>query len=368
MNTTLVLLAILCLGVVTGSDVLAQNALLSGKRFERKLNGVARLYFSVVPTRDVVTTLTQTQHIAVWLDRRVDPDLPLTYQKQSRLQDCLWELGEADNDLDVAWFDDVVYFAPTGKADQVATLHEIHIKMLSRLQRSQRSVWLRKQPLKIARLSSPVNLIADLEKELGHAIAGREKVVHDLWDERSTPPLPLFQRLELILAGFGLTYTFLDDGGAKVVAMPDSPRVNKTVAIPRAKQEQIKELIEGLENAALTGKQLSGSWRVHEAVRRQRRSGGKKPDRASIRYTLTAENQELGMFVAGLCHQLDLECEWLGVEGEVLTKRISFDVEEVTLQQLFTTILDQAELKFALRSNSITITPGEQSSCEETCR
>ena len=43
---------------------------------------------------------------------------------------------------------------------------------------------------------------------------GLEQIPHDLWPEVDLPPLKFAQAMSLSLAGFGLTYDYVQDGTA----------------------------------------------------------------------------------------------------------------------------------------------------------
>lgn len=269
------------------------------------------------------------------------------------------ELGE-EHQLDAAWLDDIIYLGPEDAADRVATMHAVHKRQIPELPSRQRSRWLQKQPSNWPRLTSPAKLLVDLEMELGYGIVGKENVVHDLWPARTLPPLPLFERLELLLAGYDLTFKFNVRGGATIVKMPTAPRAEWDVEIPAQYRSTVRGLLKDHESATLDKTGLISSWRIRELIRKTLEPPRSVNNRDRIRYTLRAENQPIGPFVRSLCKQLDLECEFTDSANPELNKRISFQVDEVDVQTLFREVLASAGLECSLEGNRLRVSKSRE--------
>ena len=359
MNVKRILISSLgCLLITFAAPLHAQSRNFSGRRFQRQLSAPASIFWSEVPLRDAVTNLSETRRLTVWLDRRCDPNEPISFGANlPRLKDCLWKLANEKPDLDVAWLDDVIYIGPSNAANRLATVNVIHEQMLSKLSGSIGSPWRRRKSMIWPRLTSPVDLLNELEQELGREIRGKEQVTHDLWAAKRLPSLPLFQRLELLLVGFDLTFVFEPNGGAKIVTMPTEPRATERVSIPSERTEEIKELLAQHPTAKLDDRELAASWRVHKLVERSLEPPPDNRILDQLRYNLKAENQLLGNFVKSLCKQLELSCEFQGVDEAVLEQRISFEVHQASLRRLFLAILEPVGLQFELEDQQLRIMP-----------
>lgn len=341
----------------------AQSRYFSGKRFERQLDSPASIFWSDVPLSDAISNLSQTRRLAIWLDRRCDPNQLVSFGANlARLRDCLWKLSEEQEELDVAWVGDVIYVAPPNAANRLATVNAVHQQMLARLPGSQRGKWRQSKSMVWPKLTSPIQLVDQLEAELGMPIIGKAKVSHDLWPARQLPSIPLYQRLELLLAGFDLTFVFDEQGVAKIVEMPDSPRVTQSHKIPKPRLADVQAVLERFPLAKLQASELSASWFVHQLVLRTVTPPPTKRDLDRIRYTLRAENQTLGTFVRSLCKQLDLECDFNGVEHEKLEARVSFEVKQADIRTLFEEILKPAGLEFTLDGDKLMVTRADDDS------
>ena len=250
---------------------------------------------------------------------------------------------------------DSLYVAPPNAANRLATVHEIHRNQLPRLPEANRDRWLSRSAVNWPRLSNPVEILTQLESELGGEIRNKEKVVHDLWPAKNLPRMPLYQRLELVLAGFDLTFTFAEDGGASIIAMPKSPAYPRVTKVPEDKLDAVrKELSErDSSRASLENGKLTASWRTHEAVSRILNPPSKEQDFSRIRYTLKVENQQVGPFLRRICTQLSLQCEFVDVPDEIQDTRVSFEVDKATLRTLFKTILEPVALEFSFSNNEL---------------
>jgi hypothetical protein len=249
----------------------------------------------------------------------------------------------------------VLYFAPPDSADRLATIHEIHKQQIRRLPSKQRRRWERAKSSSWPRLTSPTTLVDQIEAELGTPIEGKEMVLHDLWPARALPSLPLFQRLELVLAGFDLTFVLDDKYEVEVLPMPLSPRITQKVEIPASRLDAVTEVLNMHSSATLKNSELTASWRVHELVKRTIAPPSTDRNLDRIRYTLRAENQPLGPFVRSLCRQLDLECEFTDAATIDLEKRISFQVDRADVRTLFRKILEPTGLRFTLDNKKLRV-------------
>lgn len=332
-----------------------------GSSFRRQLRQPTSIFWSQVPIRDAAANLASTRRTAVWVDRRTDPTLPMSFGANlPSMEECLLQLSES-SELDTAWIDCLIYIGPTNSANQFATINEIHRQLLDKLPAEARSRWLKTQAMQWPRLSTPQELIRRIEAEVGYSIAKLESVPHDLWAECQLPTLPAYTRLGLFLAGFDLTFRFNENGAAQIVSMPSAPRVRKEIRIPSRRKEMLLQLLEQHANAKLDDGEgrkstLTASWHVHVLADRVMYPPRKPRRPPVIRYTLQADNQPLGKFVQTLCKQLNLQVEIDSSATEKLGQRISFSVTNATVDTLMTTVFRKTGLQFELTESTMRVT------------
>jgi|GEM_PF-2145677 len=346
---------VLLLSVVTTS--FAQDRFFTGRRFQRQLDAPASIFWSDVELETGLQNLAEARRMSVWLDRRCDPQTTISFGANlPRLRDCLWKLANDVEPIDVVWLPEVLYVAPPNAANRLATVHEIHRTQLNKLPATVRNRWLSRAETRWPQLSNPVELLAKLETELGGKIRNKDRIVHDLWPAKRLPRMPLYQRLELVLAGYDLTFTFGEDGGATIITMPKAPTYSRATTIPDDKLEVVqKALSKNSTRAALKDGKLTASWRTHEAVRRIVDPPSKEQDFSRIRYTLKAENQKVGTFLRSICKQLNLTCKFVDVPEEIQNTRVSFEVNKASLRTLFNTILEPVGLEFSLANSELEV-------------
>ena len=137
--------------------------------------------------------------------------------------------------------------------------------------------------------------------------------------------------------------------------MPASAKYSCKIEVPEGHQEAVQRYLQS-QGEVLSGGNLSANWEVHQGVDRILNPPPASQDTSRIRYTLRAENQQLGVFVRSLCAQLGLECKVIDVPDEAEQQRITFRVEKAKLRTLIEKVLESTELDFQLSADQLTIT------------
>jgi hypothetical protein len=222
-------------------------------------------------------------------------------------------------------------------------------------------------------LSTPRDLLTELAEEGGIEVAGLERFPHDLWPAVELPPLALADRLTLVLAGFGLTYQFSADGKhLQLVPFPETAAIARTYPGKGHAQENAKRIARLWPEAQVTAEgetiRVVGPWEAHQAVeelmqgRRVQRTQAQPPPPSKPRrtvYTLKVENEPVGGVLKALAAQLKLQLMIDPAAEEELAKRISFDVAEVSRDELFRAALKGTGLAFRVTGDELRISKGE---------
>jgi hypothetical protein len=214
-------------------------------------------------------------------------------------------------------------------------------------------------------LSAPRDLLTELANEAGIEIAGLEQFPHDLWPAVELPPLALADRLTLVLAGFGMTYQFSPDGRQiQLVPLPETAAISQTYpgkGYPRENAERIARLYPEAQ-VTVEGESIRvvGPWEAHQAVERlmqgervSRTTQSPKKSGGRTVYTLKVENEPVGGVIKALAQQLKLEVTVDAAAEAKLTERISFNVADVSREELFQAVLEPAGLTFRMSGNEL---------------
>ena len=354
-------LVVCCVWLNASSESAAQRRLHSGSRFERQLKSPASIFWSQVPLQQALSDLSATRRMACWLDRRCDPNQPVTFGASlPSLADCLWRLSRESDRLNVVWLPNLIYVGPPNGGNRLATMNELHRRRIAQLPAPMRRRLQAKKNFHWPRLTTPAQLLAQLEKEVGLPISGKRRISHDLWAAGSFPPLPLYQRLELLLAGFGLTFEIdIENEQLMIVPMPKAPSFVERPNIGPDNLAAVHKVVSQHSNASFEDGNLSADWRVHEEVRRLLNPPAASADRTLVRYSLTVSNQPLENFVRSLCQQMNIECQFNNVEAKEKEARISFEVQRVTVRKLFDAIFSDTPLRYELNGDTLTVEPGD---------
>jgi hypothetical protein len=227
------------------------------------------------------------------------------------------------------------------------------------------------------RLSEPRALLAELAQSVGAQLRGAERIPHDLWAERSLPPMSTLDRAVLLLAGFDLTCQVSPDGRQlRVVPISRPVHVTQTHTVPASRAAAVDAALADFTDAIITrnGQRLTlaASVEAHGRVRSAIRGGTEamakaatpprpRSRRAVQRYTVEINNQPVGKVIDQLASQLKLEVIWPAAPADGSSnprdKRVSCKVNEALLDELLEAILTPADLTFERFRTKVTIRP-----------
>lgn len=345
----------------TGGDLARQLALPMG------------LHWQGVPLREALRGLAETQRVAIFLDRRVDPSRPARLDLQDvSLKEALARIA-ASQKLGVAQLGPVFYFGPPDATRRLRTLATVAQARVEKLSPAMRKKYNAPEPWAWERLSAPRELIERLAAARGITIENPQLVPHDLWPAASLPPMTLIQRLTLALAGFDLTLEVAGDGSA-LVLLPVGERttiVRAYVVGPTAETiaARLRPFLPGATIRALRD-QIVVRGRVEDHRRVAAFLAGRPVERSVTRrttkpgvkaYTLTVENKPLGPVVRQLVEQLGYELEMDAAQIAAaridLNQIVSFQVEKAPLEKLLQAMLRPHRLDYRVEGRKIKVFP-----------
>lgn len=349
-------IAVVVLGAVRMDGAEATHEWLTGDAFREQLTLPATVLWADSPIREYLLNFARTQRVAVLLDRRVDPDLKLSLTVRDEPVVTVFQTIAADGNLRAAVLRNVVYVGPPASAARIRTVVELRRKEIAALGAIVSRKFAEQAPMAWQDLDSPRKLLDELARQNGIEIVNLDRVPHDLWAACDLPPLPLIERLTLILHQFDLTFQTAPDGRrVAVVPIPqdiaivrDYPGGSKAKSLA----EQWRAKMPDCEFRIAAGRiYVRGLIEDHERIEAMRNPGrtptgsGEAEAGGTLqkRYTTAVTNQRLGAVLSHFAAQLGLELkidhsglQKAGVSPEQL---ISFDVEDATFDELFQAIL-----------------------------
>jgi hypothetical protein len=340
--------------------------LVTGSAFRRALSEpVGAITWSEKPLRGALERLVETQHVAIMLDRRIDPDQRVDFTARDVALESIVQAIAQRHQAAVCQVGAVLYVGPAATTRVLPTLvarereKTQSLSAMARSRLSQASAW------SWPRMSTPRELVEQLEQEYRVKINGKENVPHDLWPAVQLPPLGFIEKLSLVLAGFHVTFELSTTGDSvRLAAMPSDAAVERRYT-PRGDVAKLaEELTRQFPDAKISavGRNLvvDGRAEVHDAVERllagQRVASGTRPTGSRQVFTLTLENKPVGGVMRALGKQLGRSVNLDDVKAQSrLTKEISVSVKEATLDELLRAVLEPAGLKFEIQGETIRV-------------
>lgn len=319
------------------------------------------------PLRSALAKLSRQCRIAMWVDRRIDPERRLSLSIANEPFGVGCQRIAAKIDAAVGRVGPVVYIGPPAVADRLATVAALRRGELEQVAVNRRSTFTAPKSLRWDDLAEPRQLIKDLAREAGLETPDLERrVPHDLWPAASLPPLVWSDRLTLILAGFDLTFVRHEvEGTLELVPLPESPTIEKTMAVKGGPAKVAAELADKFPQAELrvVGTRLVVRGRFEDLEMIERVARGERVERARVvpgpsEFSLKVENQPAGAVVRHIAKQLMLTLDVAPDAVEALEQRVSFSAERLRLSDLLDTVLRGTGLQFELQDQRLLIRRG----------
>lgn len=326
---------------------------------------------TAVPLKQTLDHLSKSQRVAVVLDRRIDPNQRVEIDAANLpLKEVLDRIARQSNSQ-ASYLPDVIYIGPAATAEKLRTILAMIDKNLATLSAEQRTVWRATAPLTWSDRSTPRRIAELLAAQGSIRLVGIEALPHDLWAGVSTPPLPLYVRLGLVLVQFDRTLAVSSDGQvAEIIPMPETVAIERRYpggARARQKAEQWQQWLPSAK-VEVHGNEIHVIGRVEDHERLQGRgpSAEAEPREPAtldqIRVErLVLEEVALGQVLESLSSRLGLhfhyDAQALESAGVRLEQPISVRVEKATIDELLAAALSPIGLTFKRAGRDVQVGP-----------
>src|SRR5690242_3065684 len=191
----------------------------TGAAFTRQLREDAGVTLGDRGLRDALGAIAHAYDVAIFLDRRIDPDQRVDFSASDIPLERLLQQIAAVAHAETAVIGSVVYVGTRESAAQLATIAAMKRQEVSRLPNDAKARLLKTEAWHWEELAQPRDLLRDLAQQGGVRVENADSMPHDLWPAVNLPPLAWVDRLTLLLVGFGLTFE-LDDRASAVRLVP----------------------------------------------------------------------------------------------------------------------------------------------------
>jgi hypothetical protein len=346
----------------------------TGTRLRKQLAQPERISWSGNPLRQALGALSRTQHVAVLIDRRVDPGQKLDLQlDEVPLAAILQEIARS-RQLGVSLLEPVAYFGPPGVSLRLRTIAALRTAEIHRLPIGVQRKFLLPKRIAWDDFATPRDLLAQLAEQNELEIRGMDRVPHDLWAAADLPPLSLVDRLTLITVQFDLTFNVSRDGKT-LTLVPVSDEVALVRSYPGGREPKATAekyaLLAPEAQIKVVGNQVyvKGLLEAHERITsagRPPKPHTPRPTKGSFankRFTLRIKEKPVEVVLLELVEQLKLDLridhKALQEAGISLDSRISLSVQNATIDELLREVLKPARLRFRRRGNVVEVSPAQ---------
>jgi hypothetical protein len=335
----------------------------TGAVLEAELEQPIDLALSEAPLRKTLDDLSLRRHLAVFIDRRVDPGRLLNVEvRDVPLDKALRQIAQTHG-LGLTFLGPVAYFGPPQAAAHLRTIVELRRDELRRWPGRVGKKFLRAQGFRWPDFATPRDLLSQLAAENELTIVNLEQIPHDLWAAADLPPLSLTERLTLVLVQFDCTFS-LDRAGQRLrlVPLPDDVTLLRSYAAPGDPQRTVERwsarvpgakfavkdswiLVRGLlEEQEQVAALAHPSALAKPAAARPPRATRSRPEEK--RFTVPKARARLEVLLEQYAKllgvQLKIDREGLRRAGVSLDQVVSFSVTDATVDELFQAIAEAA--------------------------
>ncbi|PHS04825.1 MAG: hypothetical protein COA78_16005 [Blastopirellula sp.] len=340
----------------------------TGTAFEKQLEVQVDIHWEGQTARAAMNRLSEVYELAIFLDRRIDPDQTFDLEISQTKLDIGLKLLARKLQCGVCYVGPVVYFGPVETTQILPTVVAIQSDYAKKLNVPLATSLSSPKQLSWPRLSQPRDLATQVAGSAGLSWIDLEKAVpHDLWMEQEFPKLTTTQQLSLLLAGFDLSYKFSDPQSNSPQLIPITMPKNVTLtrnyefrgdiadAVKKIRDAYPEVSVEALEQ----GLQITGKYEAQQQIGRILR--GVKVRRSTIVdskqiFTMSIQQKPLGAVIASIAKKLKLTVSpAVGIEIE-LKQLVSFDVTKIELKELLDRTFEGTGLKYQLEDKQLTIT------------
>ncbi len=323
--------------------------------------------WSDFPLRDALQSLSGNQQVPIFLDRRVDPSLPIQFHEEHQVvAEILFRIAEQTG-CGVVWLGDVAYLCRAEEAANLMVLRDALLRDIQRLPTARKRVWLQSANLRFPRLTQPATL---LDTELAGLPASDPLpgLPHDLWPEYDLGSMRAIDRLILILFGFQRWPVLSDGELVEIAEFPRqvpagtlrwrlTPRVEGQVQLAEW-QASFPQVQMRLENRFLVAEAAPQPLYALQRELARKAYADSQPQRPATGATEVVSGRikgTIGQALQTAAQGLQVELQFDPTLRPILLQQIDLNVTRVTHEELVQRVLQGTGLKYSLNAEALQI-------------
>lgn len=338
----------------------------TGGELAKQLQTEVGLKWAETPLRPVMLRLGGNVGVCLFLDRRIDPDQKLDFSASATPLAAVIATVAEKIKMGSCQIGPVTYLGPSRTVSRLPTIAAQKRKSVAELSGGAKNSWTRPKAYQWEELSQPRELVLELAKEGGVRVENPEQVPYDLWPACDLAPLPLADRLTLVLAGFDFTYELAADGGSlRIIAFPSDP-VYEHVYVAKGDAAKLAAdlkrtlpdiRIERQGSKLMVTARFEDHDKIERLLRGEQVKTSSKAATGTKRFTLTVTRQPAGAVLNTVAKDVGKELKYPPELRDKLRQQVSLSVKDVTLQELLTKTLEPLGLACTVTEKTLEITP-----------
>jgi hypothetical protein len=342
-------------------------AWLTGDKLRAQLDQKVGAIWEGDPFRRAMMSLSRSQHVAILLDRRVDPDQKIELSFNDVRLEAALKLIASNKRFGTAQVGSAIYLGPTATAEKLRTLAALRKAEALRLPAAARSRFLQLRPMRWDDLAAPRDLLAAIATESHIEIQAM-----DLWAAADLPAASFVDWLTLIAGQFDLTFSISKDGQrVRLVDMPAFVEIENTYPLRGGLAQRGKEIAKKLAELLPTAKielaagKLTVRGRAEDLDIVESYLSGRPAKQTTLTpgqtdYTLTVV-APVGTLINALRKKMDLDVrideDAIKAAGLSLATEVTVNVSHATADELLKKVLAPAGLTYERQGNTIEVRP-----------
>ena len=352
--STIVLWFAVCIGGLARGD------------FYAELAAPCRVSAEGIGLRELVSKISATHKVNIWLDRRIDPSLTVSSGKAGQSVEQTLVASIAGHSLGLAIVDGLVIIGPGEEPILIANSILLARQNL-RAASTRLSALVERHDLSWQQLDSPVEVCRQISSVWNVPVQA-DSMPHDLWAAAEFREIDGASMLELVASGFGLQVDWA--GASDSIGFREGKRPAHVVRkySSRLVSAADKSLLKRLDSQFKfkpqgAHAQVAGNALVHHELQKQIHSSGRKkpagngsPTERPLekRFSGNLKNycREILKFLAG---RAGFELDIAAASDNRLARVVSVSLNDTQVTEIVRQICAQAELECEFREDTVII-------------
>jgi hypothetical protein len=359
-----------CLAGLVAQDSNPQpTEFLTGSELETQNELAISAWWSKAELGNRLTAFSKSQRVGLFLDRRVNPQLPIELGLKDRTtEQVLWGVADQQN-LGICRIADYYYFGPAATTAVLPTVVD-ELTGESVRRRKQHSVdWNQRVKLSMPPVVEPQWLLQQLAEEHKFEILGLDTLPYDTWAQFDLPATSLAITVQTLLTGFGKTYQRNSTGDQiTIVDLSKLDSVKRNFSTPAGLSvREFKALVGTLEqqfpdlNFRYRSKRLTVTGDPEELARLEiclvAAQQARGIETGIKTYTLASTTEFRGSILKTIGQQTSREIQFPPEYQSVLNDRIKIEAKNNSLEELLFKVLSGTDLEARLAPGKLIIEP-----------